>query len=112
MPIVAMMWNMPRRLVQLYAGLVLYGLSMALQVRATLGLGPWDVFHEGVAERTGLYLDLTGLGCYHKQDVPAWYDQLSEPERWAVQARFWAAIARTCDVLWNFACAVRPPLRS
>ena len=45
---------MTRRLLQLYAGLVLYGLSMALQVRATLGLGPWDVFHEGVAEHTGL----------------------------------------------------------
>jgi uncharacterized membrane protein YczE len=43
-----------RRLIQLYAGLALYGLSMALQVRATLGLGPWDVFHDGVAQLTGL----------------------------------------------------------
>ena len=25
-----------------------------------------------------IYLDLTGLGCYHKQDVPAWYDELDE----------------------------------
>jgi hypothetical protein len=49
-----------------------------------------------LAERTGLYLDLTGLGCYHKKDVPAWYDKLSEQERWNVQARFWAAIARRC----------------
>jgi uncharacterized membrane protein YczE len=45
---------MTRRLVQLYAGLLLYGLSMALQVRATLGLGPWDVFHQGVTNHTGL----------------------------------------------------------
>jgi len=45
---------MTRRLAQLYAGLVLYGLSIALQVRATLGLGPWDVFHDGVARLTGL----------------------------------------------------------
>jgi uncharacterized membrane protein YczE len=43
-----------RRLIQLFAGLVLYGVSMALQIRAGLGLDPWDVFHEGVAERTGL----------------------------------------------------------
>src|SRR3954451_21758785 len=43
-----------RRLVQLYAGLVLYGASMALQIRAGLGLDPWDVFHQGVGERTGL----------------------------------------------------------
>ena len=43
-----------RRLTQLYAGLVLYGVSLALQVRANLGLDPWDVFHQGVAGRTGL----------------------------------------------------------
>jgi uncharacterized membrane protein YczE len=43
-----------RRLGQLYAGLVLYGASMALQIRAGLGLDPWDVFHQGVAQRTGL----------------------------------------------------------
>lgn len=43
-----------RRLSQLYAGLVLYGASMALMIRAGLGLDPWDVFHQGVADRTGL----------------------------------------------------------
>ncbi|QDU62975.1 Cellulase (glycosyl hydrolase family 5) [Planctomycetes bacterium Pan216] len=50
-----------------------------------------------LAERTGLYLDVTGLGCYHKQDVPTWYDQLSEEERWAAQAVFWEAVAKTCS---------------
>jgi uncharacterized membrane protein YczE len=45
---------MVRRLVQLYAGLVLYGLSMALMYEATLGLDSWDVFHQGLAERTGI----------------------------------------------------------
>lgn len=49
-----------------------------------------------LAERTPLYLDLTGLGCYHKADVPAWYDALSEEQRWAAQASFWTAIAQTC----------------
>jgi len=49
-----------------------------------------------LAERLRLYLDLTGLGCYHKKDVPAWYDKLSEKERWAVQARFWQAVAGRC----------------
>ena len=43
-----------RRLTQLYAGLVLYGASMALQIRANLGLDPWDVFHQGVSDKTGL----------------------------------------------------------
>jgi hypothetical protein len=49
-----------------------------------------------LAERLRLYLDLTGLGCYHKQDVPAWYDPLAETERWGVQARFWQAVAGRC----------------
>lgn len=49
-----------------------------------------------LAERTRLYLDLTGLGCYHKQDVPAWYDELSEKDRWDAQAVFWQSVAETC----------------
>ena len=49
-----------------------------------------------LAEQTGLYLDLTGLGCYRKPDVPAWYDALDETERWAVQSRFWRTIAERC----------------
>jgi len=48
------MYRPLRRLAQLYAGLVLYGASMALQIRAGLGLDPWDAFHQGVADRTGL----------------------------------------------------------
>ena len=39
-----------RRLVQLVVGLVLYGVSMAMMVRAGLGLDPWDVFHFGIAQ--------------------------------------------------------------
>lgn len=50
-----------------------------------------------LAERTGLYLDLTGLGCYHKQDVPTWYDELTEQERWDAQSVFWQSIAETCQ---------------
>ncbi len=49
-----------------------------------------------LAERSGLYLDLTGLGCYHKKDVPAWYDALAEKDRWAAQAHFWQAVAGRC----------------
>jgi hypothetical protein len=49
-----------------------------------------------LAERTGLYLDVTGLGCYDRKDVPEWYNKLDEKERWAVQARFWEAVAETC----------------
>jgi uncharacterized membrane protein YczE len=40
---------LPRRIVQLLIGLVLYGFTMAVMVRADLGLDPWDVFHQGLA---------------------------------------------------------------
>src|SRR5262245_38689582 len=50
-----------------------------------------------LAESVGLYLDLTGLGCYHKADVPAWYDKLGEKERWDAQANFWEAVAGRCS---------------
>jgi uncharacterized membrane protein YczE len=43
-----------RRLVQLYIGLLLYGLSGALLVRSRLGLDPWDVLHQGIARHSGL----------------------------------------------------------
>lgn len=45
---------LPRRLAQLFLGLALYGLSLALVLRAGLGLAPWDVLHQGLAERLGL----------------------------------------------------------
>ncbi len=50
-----------------------------------------------LAEQTGLYLDVTGLGCYDKKDVPQWYDDLDEARRWEVQARFWDAVAEVCQ---------------
>lgn len=50
-----------------------------------------------LAEQTKLYLDITGLGCYHKQDVPGWYDDLNETMRWESQARFWAEISKVCQ---------------
>ncbi|WP_370869174.1 YitT family protein [Streptomyces sp. CRCS-T-1] len=46
--------HLTRRLTQLYAGLALYGASSALLVRSGLGLEPWNVLHQGLAERTGL----------------------------------------------------------
>lgn len=45
---------MARRLVQLYVGLALYGLGIALQVSSGLGNDPWDVFHQGLSRRLGL----------------------------------------------------------
>lgn len=43
----------PRRLARLSSGLVLYGISIALMLRAGLGVDSWDVLHQGLAEATG-----------------------------------------------------------
>src|SRR5512147_93969 len=50
-----------------------------------------------LAEKTGMYLNLTGLGCYRKQDIPGWYDALNEKDRWNAQSHFWEAIAKACS---------------
>jgi hypothetical protein len=47
------------------------------------------------AEQLHVYLDLTGNLVWRAP--PAWYDALPEQARWAVQARFWRAVARTAQ---------------
>jgi uncharacterized membrane protein YczE len=51
--------NLLRRLVNLYLGLVLFGVSMAMLVEARLGLIPWDVLHQGISRHTGWSLGTT-----------------------------------------------------
>ena len=53
------------RVLHVNLGLALFAFSLALMLRAGVGLGPWDVFHEGLALRTPLSIGqgmiLTGL---------------------------------------------------
>src|SRR6476469_4673763 len=49
----------PRRFVQLIAGLLLYGITMGMMVRAVLGLDPWDVFHQGLTELVNQWIPLS-----------------------------------------------------
>ena len=50
-------WDRPvQRAARLLAGLVLFGLALALLVQAGLGLDPWTVLSAGVSEHTGLSL--------------------------------------------------------
>lgn len=53
--------HLTRRLGRLYAGLVLYGVSSALLVEAGLGLEPWNVLHQGLAELTGLTIGVVSI---------------------------------------------------
>lgn len=48
-----------RRSALLACGLLLYGFSLTLLLRAELGLDPWDVFHQGLADTIGLSLGTT-----------------------------------------------------
>jgi uncharacterized membrane protein YczE len=50
------------RLVCLYLGLGGFGVSLALMVRARLGLGPWDVLHQGIARHLGVQLGWVTIG--------------------------------------------------
>jgi uncharacterized membrane protein YczE len=45
---------LPRRLTQLYVGLVLYGISASLLLLSGLGNMPWDVLHQGLEVQTGI----------------------------------------------------------
>jgi uncharacterized membrane protein YczE len=40
--------------IQLFTGLILYGVSMAFMVESALGLNPWDVFHQGLSKAVGI----------------------------------------------------------
>lgn len=42
------------RMIQLLGGLILYGFSTSLLVRAALGLDPWDVLHQGMSRMTDI----------------------------------------------------------
>jgi uncharacterized membrane protein YczE len=46
--------RLPLRLTQLFLGLVLYGVTLALMIRAGLGNAPWDVLHQGIARHVPL----------------------------------------------------------
>lgn len=46
---------------QLLPGLVLCGTGLALMVLGDLGLGPWEVLHQGISERTGVPIGTVGI---------------------------------------------------
>jgi uncharacterized membrane protein YczE len=50
-----------KRLLPLLLGFVIWGLAVALQVRADLGLSPWDVFHQGLGHHLGIGIGWAGV---------------------------------------------------
>jgi len=53
--------NLRRRLVQLNIGLVMFGAGIALMLQSELGLPPWDVLHQGLAEQFGLSVGMWSI---------------------------------------------------
>lgn len=53
--------NLRRRLIQLLVGLVLFGIGIAMMLQSGLGLPPWDVLHQGLAEEFGLTVGIWSI---------------------------------------------------
>lgn len=53
MPIATRSTVLVPRLTRLFTGLVICGLGLSMMIAADLGLGPWDVLHQGLARITG-----------------------------------------------------------
>jgi hypothetical protein len=67
--------------------------------------GPQEANAEGIdrlrhlltiAEKSGIYLQITGLACYKINQRMAWYDALDDEARWKAQEFFWSTVAETC----------------
>ena len=63
------MSNFFKRFIRLNIGLIVFGFALALMLEARLGLGPWDILHQGISIRTdissqifGKNIDLTSVG--------------------------------------------------
>jgi uncharacterized membrane protein YczE len=54
--------DLARRVGRCLAGVVLFGVGIALTVQADLGLAPWDVLHQGLSERTGIPMGTVAIG--------------------------------------------------
>jgi uncharacterized membrane protein YczE len=51
----------PQRWVMLFSGFAAWGFGLALFVRANLGMGPWDAFHQGLGFQTGLSIGTASI---------------------------------------------------
>ncbi len=58
-----MPWRIPlSRWARLLVGLTLFGFGIALMVKADVGLGPWDVLHQGLSVLLGIRIGRVAIG--------------------------------------------------
>jgi uncharacterized membrane protein YczE len=57
--------RLPERFVRCIIGLACFGLGISVFLAADLGLAPWDIFHQGLANKTGIpigiVIEITGV---------------------------------------------------
>ena len=53
--------SVARRIPKLLVGLVIFGLGIAVQAQAGLGLGPWEALHQGISRQTGVPLGTVSI---------------------------------------------------
>ena len=51
----------PQRWLMLFSGFLAWGLGLALFVRANLGMGPWDAFHQGLGFQLGITIGTASI---------------------------------------------------
>ena len=104
-----------RRLVQLYAGLLLYGFSIALMVRSHLGLAPWDVLHSGltkwfpidIGQALVLVSFVVMLAWIPLREMPGLGHDLQRPRDRALDRRFLAVLSHRAPLAACRAAGVR-----
>lgn len=87
-----------RRFLQLFAGLSLYGVGMAMQVRGALGLDPWNVLHEGLAKRTGVSFG-TILVIVGVLVIALWIPLRQRPGLGTIANALWVGVAADLTLL-------------
>ena len=57
--------RLPERFVRCIVGLAFFGLGISMFLAADLGLAPWDIFHQGLSNKTGIpigiIIEITGV---------------------------------------------------
>ena len=97
--------RLPRRLLQLFIGLTLFGVSIALMIRGGLGAMPWDVLHVGLAGRLPFSIGVIMVGVSILV-LLAWIPLRQMPGLGTIANAIWIGIA--ADIVLRFLPAAEP----
>jgi len=100
--------SLPLRLITLFAGLIVYGLGVALTVHAGIGIAPWDVFAQGIAIQSGLtfgvatvVVSILVLICWIPLKVKPGFGTVANAVFIGLFADFWLLILPELTAYWQ-----------